>query len=832
MKAKCPHCGKEIDAKSSFCGKCGKKLKQTIIGTPTPISDPNLFKKNSSAKFSRIKSKKLEDLSASDTLFNSPDILLGKMVGEYKVTNIIGKGGMGWVFSGIHPVIEKKVAIKVLKSKYSKDEKIVSSFMNEAKAVNSIGSKKIIDIFAFGQLESGNFYFIMELLEGSSLAEFLKKKGKLKAYDAYKIITPILDALQAAHDKKIIHRDLKPENIYICKDEDKEYTVKLLDFGIAKFKEDSFSSMHETQAGVIKGSPLYMSPEQCKGEEITVQSDIYSFGIILYKIFTGKVPFRGKNALSVITAHLKDEPEPPSKHADIPKELDNIILNCLKKDPQERIASILDLKDMLIPVLQNMALAPVKKKNRSGILVFLLACLVVAGSIFFVLKPWKYWNKNKNKNSAVFETVELSIISAHPTLLNQEFEAGFNKWMLKNYKKQVKIKWFSFRDELASLQTNIKSSIKNNKLTKYDVIFGGGEQIHHRLASPKCLTIDGKNYRCSEIINLEQEIKDKIPSSLHGVKLYDEKGYWYGTALSGFGFFCHKGRLKQAGLELPETWKELAKPQFFQKLISADPSKSSSTYMIYEIIMQSMGWERGLKTIISLGANIHGDFLKSSKIVLHKLLDNKKAVCGLSIDFLFHMQNSQLDDNIAKQMKFILPEKTAVFTSDPISIVKNARHLFLAEKFIKYVLTEGQFLFIKPVGHPKGPEQEILPRLPIVPDLYKESEPVNFYVNPFTQKSKLQFDSKQSLKRKKLFRLLLKAALIESHKPQVNSWDYMIKNKKLKIWQKDKNIVISKKTFNKKLKGAENMNRLAWNELQFKWIEMFHKYYKNLRGTK
>jgi ABC-type Fe3+ transport system substrate-binding protein len=404
--------------------------------------------------------------------------------------------------------------------------------------------------------------------------------------------------------------------------------------------------------------------------------------------------------------------------------------------------------------------------------------------------------------------------------------------MKQHYKKQVKIKWFSFRDDLASLQTNIKASISNNKLTKYDVIFGGGEQIHQRLASSQCLTIDGKNFRCSEIINLEQEIKDKIPSSLHGVKLYDEKGYWYGTALSGFGFFCHQGRLKQARLKLPETWQELAKPQFFQKLISADPSTSSSTYMIYEIIMQSMGWKEGLKTIISLGANINGGFLKSSKIVLHKLLDNKKAICGLSIDFIFHMQKSQLEKNVAKQLKFILPEKTAVFTSDPISIVKNARHLFLAEKFVKYVLTDGQFLFIRPVGHPKGPEQEILPRLPIIPDLYQTSGPANFYVNPFNQKSTLQFNSQQSLKRKKLFRLLLKTAIIESHKPQVQSWEYMIKNKKLKNWQKDKNIVISQKTFIKKLKDSGKMNRLAWNELQFKWIEMFHKYYNDLKGKK
>jgi serine/threonine protein kinase len=319
----------------------------------------------------------VNSVSGADTLHSSPmgsDNFLwikntnndfkGRTIGEYEVMGIIGEGGMGYVLSGIHPYIKKKVAIKILKPELSNNIQVMNRFLAEAQAVNAIGHPNIIDIFSFGTLEEGSNYFVMEYLDGETLGAYLEE-GKIISYKAaHEILEDIFDALKATHSKGIVHRDLKPDNIFLLRRKGRFFT-KLLDFGLAKFSEEGFVTTH-TKTGMPVGTPLYMSPEQCMGTDVDTQSDIYSLGIILYRMFTGRVPFSGGSFLTIITAHMVQDPHPPSKISSISPELEKIILWCLEKDKKDRPKSVEVLEEKLFSVL-NDALKnekdPIKEKD-------------------------------------------------------------------------------------------------------------------------------------------------------------------------------------------------------------------------------------------------------------------------------------------------------------------------------------------------------------------------------------------------------------------------------------------------------------------------------------
>ena len=218
MSLKCPKCGTILDDGISFCGKCGYHFKQkTLMYTPDAVA-PTQPKLNEH----RLHSNPLNattpgnDINlTADTLSQTPEALVGHTVGEFQIVDLIGKGGMGWVYKGVHPIIGKTAAIKVLKSTLSKDPAITESFVNEAKAATSINNKFIVDVFNFGKLPTGNMYFAMEYLEGVSLSDYISEKKKLDFEDLAIIVPQILEALEAAHEAGIIHRDLKPENIFL-----------------------------------------------------------------------------------------------------------------------------------------------------------------------------------------------------------------------------------------------------------------------------------------------------------------------------------------------------------------------------------------------------------------------------------------------------------------------------------------------------------------------------------------------------------------------------------------------------------------------------------------
>ncbi len=277
--------------------------------------------------------------------------LIGSMVGEYEVTGWIGEGGMGAVMSGIQPLIGKKVAIKILKTQFISNPESMKRFVAEARAVNEIGHPNIIDIFSFGQFEDGTLFFVMEYLEGQTFSEYLGQ-NTITYENAHLVLSDVLDALEAAHAKGIVHRDLKPDNIFVIRKNPGKTFVKLLDFGVAKFTEDGLHSV-STTTGLPLGTPIYMSPEQCNGNRVDPRSDIYSLGVLMYQMFTGRLPFDG-TFMQVLTAHFIEEPAPPSRFAAIPEALEQVILACLRKDPDLRPQSVAQLKDVLLPLLEDL----------------------------------------------------------------------------------------------------------------------------------------------------------------------------------------------------------------------------------------------------------------------------------------------------------------------------------------------------------------------------------------------------------------------------------------------------------------------------------------------
>ncbi|MFN7134626.1 MAG: serine/threonine protein kinase, partial [Myxococcales bacterium] len=215
------------------------------------------------------------------------DPLIGRMVGSYKLVRVLGKGGMGAVYAGEHPAIGSKVAVKFLHPQYAEDKQLVTRFFNEAKAVNLIKHDNIVQVLDYNFLDETTPYFVMEFLDqGYSMSALQNQAHPLEL--TAPIFLQVADALSAAHATQIIHRDLKPDNIFLTVKNHRKHFVKLMDFGIAKLVSEDQS---KTQTGVVMGTPAYMSPEQAGGKvnEIGPASDIYSLGIIMYQLATGKV---------------------------------------------------------------------------------------------------------------------------------------------------------------------------------------------------------------------------------------------------------------------------------------------------------------------------------------------------------------------------------------------------------------------------------------------------------------------------------------------------------------------------------------------------------------
>jgi len=271
---------------------------------------------------------------------STDDALVGTTVGSFKITRVIGRGGMGTVYMGEQSIIGSKVAIKFLHDHLASNPGLVQRFYAEARSVNLIGHANIVNIFDMNVLPPGRYYLVMEYLEGKSLAE---KPLPMKADEAIPVLLQVCDALDAAHKVNIVHRDLKPENIVLVRRGRQDNFVKILDFGIAKLFGASDVGHEQTAAGMIIGTPEYMAPEQASSSPVDGRCDIYSLGIIAYQLATGRTPFGGANIPAILVAHLKEVPPAPHLvNPSVSKAWSQAIMKALEKKPEARFATAED----------------------------------------------------------------------------------------------------------------------------------------------------------------------------------------------------------------------------------------------------------------------------------------------------------------------------------------------------------------------------------------------------------------------------------------------------------------------------------------------------------
>jgi serine/threonine-protein kinase len=284
------------------------------------------------------------------------DPMVGRTLeGRYTISARLGSGSMGTVYRARQHAMGREVAIKILRGDRAIDETAKARFLREARANSLLASPNTVTVFDFGQSESGEFYLAMELLEGESLGQRLTRVGRLPIPVAVDAARQALRSLSEAHAKGIIHRDLKPDNLFFARvltsmeastrATSHEEIVKVLDFGIAKMVRDDDSQpmgVVETQAGTVFGTPRYMSPEQAQGKALDARTDLYSLGVIVYQMLTGRPPFTDNDAVVVMARHIKSVPKRPNEvcpEANVPKELEDVVMRALSKDPGDRQAS-------------------------------------------------------------------------------------------------------------------------------------------------------------------------------------------------------------------------------------------------------------------------------------------------------------------------------------------------------------------------------------------------------------------------------------------------------------------------------------------------------------
>jgi serine/threonine-protein kinase len=315
---RCSACGQRFTGEAAFCPFDGTRLE---TATYDPLVDP----------------------------------MIGVTVeGRYEVVSLLGEGGMGQVYEVRHVALDRRFAMKVLRRDLARDEELASRFIQEAKATASVRHPNVVEITDFGRTVDGIPYFVMELLVGETLGHVIKAGGPIPARRAVRIVKQVAGALGAAHACGIVHRDLKPDNVFLvggvsggAASDD----VRVVDFGAAKI----IGSSRVTRQGIVFGTPHYMSPEQASGQPVDHRADVYALGVIMYEMFTGRVPFEADTYMGVLTQHMFVRPVPPSQISPAARELgalEEITLLCLAKKPEERYPTMQALSDALDEVVQ------------------------------------------------------------------------------------------------------------------------------------------------------------------------------------------------------------------------------------------------------------------------------------------------------------------------------------------------------------------------------------------------------------------------------------------------------------------------------------------------
>jgi serine/threonine-protein kinase len=290
-------------------------------------------------------------MSSSDTLINT------LFDGRYRIVRKLGSGGMANVYLAEDEDLGRRVAIKILNDRYANDDLFIERFRREAKSAAALSHPNIVSVYDRGEAE-GTYYIAMEVIEGRSLKELIMTRGPLPIPQALAYTHEMLEALRFAHRHGIIHRDIKPHNILIGE------RLKVTDFGIARA-----GASQMTEAGSIMGTAQYLSPEQARGAPVTAASDLYSVGIVLYEMLTGKVPFTGDSAIEIAMKHLNEPPKPPSKiRPEISEELDAVVLRALSKNPEDRYQTAEEFSEDLHRVEAGLPLAPETSEAATALL--------------------------------------------------------------------------------------------------------------------------------------------------------------------------------------------------------------------------------------------------------------------------------------------------------------------------------------------------------------------------------------------------------------------------------------------------------------------------------
>jgi serine/threonine protein kinase/tetratricopeptide (TPR) repeat protein len=364
MTIECPKCQHENPDGTAFCGKCGTKIDADIEPTKT-IETPK------------------EELKRGSVV-----------AGRYEIIEELGKGGMGKVYKVEDTKVKEEVALKLIKSEIAADKKIIERFTNELRTARKIGHRNVGRMYDIGE-EKGSHYITMEYVAGQDLKGLIRQSKRLAVPTAVTIAKEICDGLAEAHRLGVVHRDLKPSNIMI----DKEGAARIMDFGIARtVKEKGI-----TGSGVMIGTPEYMSPEQVEGKEADQRADIYSLGIILYEMLTGRLPFEADTPFAVGIKHKSEIPKNPRElNTQIPDELSGLILKCLEKEKNKRYQSAGDVRSELekieqgIPTSDRVALdrkpmtskeITVKFTPKKLFIPIAVVIVLIAAGLFFLLKP-------------------------------------------------------------------------------------------------------------------------------------------------------------------------------------------------------------------------------------------------------------------------------------------------------------------------------------------------------------------------------------------------------------------------------------------------------------
>jgi serine/threonine-protein kinase len=301
-------------------------------------------------------------------LETSKDSLIGKtLAGKYRIDERLNEGGMGTVYRATHVLMEKTVAIKVLRPSFAADEKIVARFSREARAASRISHPNALSVTDFGEDENGIVFLVMEFISGRTLKQLIRDEGPLPLTRVVEIVRQVGDALNAAHQQGVVHRDLKSDNIMLVDTMASDY-AKVLDFGIAKINEPGEArDAGLTAPNLVIGTPQYMSPEQCSQEtEIDARSDIYSFGVILYEMLVGHVPFVADSPTMVMMKHLQ-EPVPSvlDERSDLPAQVGRVIARAMAKLPANRYQKIPELIEDLTIASGTARFAPVPAQSEN-----------------------------------------------------------------------------------------------------------------------------------------------------------------------------------------------------------------------------------------------------------------------------------------------------------------------------------------------------------------------------------------------------------------------------------------------------------------------------------